>query len=362
MKVLMVTQKVAPDDPILGFVCEWIKALSRRLEKLTVVTLEHRGGDWPANVEIYSLGKEKNLGRLIRLGRFFQFANTRLAQDDYDLVFCHMSPKYLVFLSPWAKALAIPLTLWYAHGQVSFTLKTASRLANRIFTSTAQGYRLPSGKVSVVGQGIPIAQFDFTDSPDKGEQTKIVTIGRISPRKDLLTFLKAAAEIINRRLIGKPRFYLVGGIITPGDEPYLKRLRDFCRENNLEKQIDFIPACSPQDVLKWYCSGDIFVNTSKTGSLDKVILEAMAAGKPIITSNQAGVRLLEAVHQDLIFPEGDYQSLAQRIYSLTKINDESLKKLTAKLRYLVAQEHSLERLADRLVQEFRAITDGKTDQ
>ena len=39
--------------------------------------------------------------------------------------------------------------------------------------------------------------------------------------------------------------------------------------------------------LEFYQSGDLFVNLSDTGSLDKAVLEAMACGLKILTSNEA---------------------------------------------------------------------------
>lgn len=58
MRLLIVTQKVDKNDPILGFFHRWIEEFSKHCEKLTVICLQAGEFKLPANVTVLSLGKE----------------------------------------------------------------------------------------------------------------------------------------------------------------------------------------------------------------------------------------------------------------------------------------------------------------
>ena len=57
------------------------------------------------------------------------------------------------------------MVLWYAHTSVTPTLRLAHALADRCLTSTPAGFRIPSEKLFVVGQGIDLDQFRHRRAP-----------------------------------------------------------------------------------------------------------------------------------------------------------------------------------------------------
>ena len=54
MKLLMITRKVDKDDDRAGFICGWIKKISQRVEKLTVICLEKGNLSGLKGITIYS--------------------------------------------------------------------------------------------------------------------------------------------------------------------------------------------------------------------------------------------------------------------------------------------------------------------
>jgi len=64
------------------------------------------------------------------------------------------------------------------------------------------------------------------------------------------------------------------------------------KEKELEGKIKFSGSILYKNIVEFYKSGNLFVNFSKTGSLDKSVLEAMASGLLILTSNEAFKKIL----------------------------------------------------------------------
>ena len=52
MKLIVITQRVDPDDPALGATVPMLRALAERVDELVVLTLVARDADLPANVRV----------------------------------------------------------------------------------------------------------------------------------------------------------------------------------------------------------------------------------------------------------------------------------------------------------------------
>ena len=89
MNLLILTQKVNKNDPILGFFHQWIEEFSNRFEKVTVICLQKGEYNLPSNVKVYSLGKESGKSKIKYVKNFF---NLILGLNrEYDSVFIHMN-------------------------------------------------------------------------------------------------------------------------------------------------------------------------------------------------------------------------------------------------------------------------------
>ena len=61
MKLLITTQTVNINDPVLGFFHRWLKEFAENCEQVTVICLQVGEYQLPPNVKVISLGKEKLL-------------------------------------------------------------------------------------------------------------------------------------------------------------------------------------------------------------------------------------------------------------------------------------------------------------
>lgn len=283
MKLLIVTQAVDRNDPILGFFHRWIAEFAVSCERVTVICLKKGSADLPSNVEVLSLGKEEGVSRIGYLCRFFWFLLVRRAA--YDAVFVHMNPVYVILAGVFWRLSGKKIGLWYTHKHVDLKLRIAEKLAHAIFSASRASFRLPTSKLNVLGHGIETEVFYPPASSEKPADREriILTSGRISPVKNIHILIDAFALLKwpNSRLV------IIGEASGSVERDYAKMLRQRVAAKGLETSVAFVGAKTQAEVAEALRLADIYVNLSQTGSLDKAVLEAMACGVYTITSNEA---------------------------------------------------------------------------
>ncbi len=346
-KLLIITQKVDEEDDILGFFIEWIRRLSQRADHIYVICLFKGKYNLPANVEVVSLGKEEAESDPKYLFRFYRYIWQ--LRDDYDSVFVHMNPMYVVLGGIFWRAFKKKIVLWYAHGNVSSILRVADKLTNVSVASTPEGYRIKSSKLRVIGQGIDTEKFKNQNSKTKntGDKFKIVSVGRISPSKDYETLVKAVQKLRNE---GVTNFEveIAGHPMTKKSIIYLETLKKAIDNNNLADSFKLIGPIANKDLPPFLNSADLFVNMSHTGSLDKAILEAMSCGLPVLTCNEALENVLGRHKDVLMYSKKDSRALAEKINSMINMPSEERAKLSSALREIVVRNHNLDGFIDKL--------------
>ena len=240
------------------------------------------------------------------------------------------------------------MVFWYAHGSVSWKLQLAEKLASTIVTSSKKGFRLPSKKLVVVGQGIDIEKFKPIENHLLEDKLKLVTVGRISPTKDYESMIKAV-DILNNQGIDDIQLKIIGAPGLKEQQVYLENLQQMVIAMRLEGKVVFLGSITNSKIPAYLQQSDIFLNFSSTGSLDKAILEAMACGCVCLTSNEAFSEVLPA---QLVVKRDQPRQLAEKIRWLKNLNDLELDKLKQNLRQIVVKNHNLDNLVKKICAEF----------
>lgn len=342
MKLLFITQVWDEGDSVLGFVPSWVTALRSHCEAVSVICLKKGGGT--SSFPVYSLGKERGVSRLEKIYRFFSLA-VRLRRD-YDTVFVHMNPEYIVLAGLLWRLSGKRIVLWYAHGTVTWKLRFASIFTHRILSSTPEGCRIRSSKLRIVGQAIDTELF----RPLEGEETtsafSLVVVGRISASKGQLLALEALAIL---REEGIPAsLTIIGEPVYQNDREYLIECEKFVRERCLESFVSFLGPKKRTELALLIPSMTLCINMSTTGSLDKAGLEALSAGVPVVTANNAFRSVIGQRTPELMLDSQTLQNLvrAMRWYSsLSKKQRDDLRNI---LRREVVEHHSIATFADRI--------------
>ena len=351
MKLLIITQKVDRNDPILGFFHRWIIEFAKHFESIAVICLFEGEHNLPANVKVLSLGKEEGGARISKTLRYIvRFYNYIWRErKNYDAVFVHMNPIYVVLGGVLWRMWKKKISLWYTHKSVDLKLRVAEKFAHTIFTASRESFRLPSKKVFVMGHGIDCDQFK-PDVRENDDILRIITVGRIAPVKNYETLMEALAIIAHENI----HFTLevVGVPATKEDELYNIHIRSLIQAKDIDPYIVFAGKIPHHELLGHFKKADIFVNLSETGSLDKAILEAMACGLMVVTSNEAFEEILSEDKEILMFPHRDARALADRLKKLGALNIDTRRALIKRLRRVIVEEHNIKILIPRIISHY----------
>ncbi len=295
MKLLILTQVVDTVDSDLGFFVRWIEEFAKHCEKVTVICLREGEHAALARVRVYPLGSGS------RLSRAFRFLRCIIAlRREYSSVFVHMNPEYVIlggpFWSVWGKRIAI----WYTHKSVNAKLRLAALWSDVILTASKESFRLRTKKVRVMGHGIDTNFFSSDPSVARGDW--LLSVGRLmqSKRHDL-AIRAAVAEGRELRIAG--------------EGPERQYLEALARE--LGARVQFLGGLTQAQLRDEYRKAAYLIHTSETGSLDKVVLEALACGLPVRTNDPA-LKTLEGADSAYVREHHSLQSLIPRILSELK--------------------------------------------
>lgn len=350
MTLLMITRKVDYSDPLAGFIYTWVKKLGENVDELRVITWQE--GDvegLPENIHIFELPTKMNLLRKVARFKILVLKNIRAA----DGVFCHQMPEYTILAAPIAKLFGKKVVSWYTHKRVSFRMRLMTLLSDTIITASEKSFRLKSRKVKVVGHGIDTQRFKPLQIPNNKSQIpnsfKIISIGRISPTKDYESMIKAMQILRNGR-VKDISLDIYGDVGLPRHRPYLESLTQMIGVMNLERQV-FLKGPVPHgETPALLQNADLFINLSNTGSLDKAVLEAMASGCIVLTCNEAFANILP---QELLVEKDNPRALAGKIEMVKELSGQEMKHMKEQLRIKVVDNHNLDTLVRKIVEEFK---------
>ena len=338
MKLLLITQKVDQNDQLLGFFVDWLDLLAKKFEKITVLCLEKGDFNLPENVNVISLGKDRHVSKLVQLYSFYKLIFK--LRKNYDAVFVHMNPVWVVLGGVVWRILSKNIFFWYTTKGVTLKLKIAEKFADTIFTASKESFRIPSKKVIVIGHGIDTKLFQpiLEVKPQLLRfNLKILSVGRIAPVKNYEVLVDATKVLKDKGF--NFSVTMIGEAPLERDKNYEKNLKLKVKSLKLEDNFSFVGKVDHKNLPAYYQSHDIFVHLSKTGSLDKTILEAMACGMNVLSSNDAAHRFLPS---ELLFDENDPKELADKIERISQ-NTPSLS-----LRQYVIENHNLYKLIDKI--------------
>ena len=188
------------------------------------------------------------------------------------------------------------------------TLRTLHPSAWWSGTAIASGVDL-GRRSSVVHDGTPSFARE-NGASGHGEEFRIGLIGRICPWKGQHIFLRAAAIV--RKRFPNARFFIVGSALF-GEAQYEEEVRLLAKNLEMTDSVTFTGFRS--DVHNVIAEMNLIVHASTTGEpFGQVIIEGMAAGKPVIATNGGGVpEIVEDGKTGILVPMADAEAMAEAI-------------------------------------------------
>ena len=217
------------------------------------------------------------------------------------------------YFNPWQTRLFILLERWTA------------RITNAIVTLTLQEkedhlrFRIaPEEKFTVIHSGVDLRTFRadlYQPSETKAllgippEMTVVGTVGRLTPVKGQEVLIRAASGLIRR----EEKIFLV----LLGDGELRRDLEELSLRLDIAGYVRFL-GWRP-DVARVMAACDIFCLPSRNEGMGKVLVEAMAMGKPIIASSIGGIPdIVRSGENGILVPVGDAAAWAEAIARLCR--------------------------------------------
>ncbi len=209
---------------------------------------------------------------------------------------------------------------------------------------------LSEAKVAVVPNGVETKNFAAaakTRSADSFVRVLFAgTMGRLKGERDLIEALKRVPDVSSR-----VRLVMLGRCA--------ETIEAFCRESGLWPIIDHfgsVPLSERAIFFKW---ADLFVLPTYAEGMPMVVLEAMAAGLPVISTPVGGIpELIEEGVEGLLVQPGDVGALADRITQL--VEDKVERQRMGVRGQAKAREFDLSLILERLGGELRAALPARS--
>ncbi len=341
--ILIITQKVDEQDDLLGFFVDWIGEFAKHFDRVFVITLAEGKYDLLDNVSVYSLGKERNNSKIARFFNFYKYLFKLVPQSS--VIFAHMSPVFVIASWPVAVIYRRRIILWYLHRSVTFRLKVAEKLCYKIVTAAKESLKFTSDKILETGHGININKFRTDRSWSEG-QLKILSVGRISKIKNYETLLNAVKILKDKgidfglKIIGQP-------VMAP-DFEYFEHLKLLKEKLNLGDTVQFLGFVPHNKIYDYYKESNVVVGLTPEGGIDKTILEGMASGCIVLTSNKANQKYFGSYTDELIFNHSDHNDLANKMIALKNNSHEHNKNISCFMVESVSDHHQLENLTSKI--------------
>jgi sugar transferase (PEP-CTERM/EpsH1 system associated) len=241
----------------------------------------------------------------------------------------------LLYAGPAARRAGVPVVVHTEHGQhyahsrkARWLGRFATRYARRVFGVSADIVNevvrcgvAPAGKVASAVNGIDVGRFAAADGAAvrselgvRPDEFLVGTVGRLAEIKRQDVLLRGFARLLEK--VPGARLVLVGG------GPEREALEGLARDLGIADRSTFAGVRDrPEEFL---AAMDAFALTSRSEGTPLAVLEAWAAGKPVVASAVGGIpELVRDGETGILFPPGDSNALAERLVRLA--NDPAVR-------------------------------------
>ena len=245
--------------------------------------------------------------------------------DDLQARIVHFhNPMPLFTGLPAALSSHIPARVMTEHN-IYYPGRTGGRLSSALYLKLRQKldtviacskevrednlHSLDPERLITVSNGVDLVQFEPRGSRTPTDSYKIGTVGSLTPKKGYRYLIEAVGILASREIPAELTFV--------GDGPLRGELEQQAISSGMADMVRF--AGTMTDVSKALETFDVFAGSSLREGLPLVILEAMASGKPVVTTDVGGNG--EAVIDGttgLLVPPGDPHALADALEVLWK--------------------------------------------
>ncbi len=309
----------------------------------------------------YAIPANGSMGRVTLSWRFKERARELLAEHKFDIL--HFHEPLVPFLSPTVldQSDTVNIATFHAFGGFSpsywvgkrFASRLADKLHGRIAVSSAARHfigRYCPGDYTIIPNGVDLDRFTDAEPFEhlRDGTINILFVGRFEERKGLIHLLKAYHRLRKRHVDAR--------LLVIGSGPKAREYRRYVGLRQI-RDVEFLGRVPDDDKARYFASADIFAAPA-TGqeSFGIVLLEAMAAGVPIVASDIHGYKnVVQRGVQGLLVEPRNHRALAAALYKLA--GDEELRHRMGEEGRQRAPDYSWDRVTERIVDYYHEVRD-----
>lgn len=210
----------------------------------------------------------------------------------------------------------------------------------------AQQWGAEEQKIRTVYSGLDLKKLEIFQKRDwrLDNPIQILSVGRFHWVKGYQYALDAIRLLLDKGYI------LHYTLIAPGySEEILYQIKDL----RLEQQVEIIPGQPQPEVFRKMTRADFLLLPSIEEGIANVVLEAMAVGLPVVSSDCGGMReIIEDSVNGFLFENRNVKDIAERIESVLKLKPEERAAMAEAARRLVSERHSMEGLGRKMIELY----------
>jgi len=228
-------------------------------------------------------------------------------------------------------------------------------------TRTAKQYlrNLGIGKLILVQPtGVDLQLFDTSHrkpvslpvTRKSGKKLILFSVFRLSKEKKPYFLLEGIEKL--SRLSSIPFLCFIAGT-----GPEETAMNEYIKDHNLRKFVVMLGNIPPEEIPHYYSMADIFIFSSQSETQGMVILEAMAAGTPVVAVNSSGISDIVTNGINGFKTESDVNKWVNKIRKLLENTHEREK--MGKHALLTAKTYSIENMSGNILEMYYEIIDWK---
>jgi glycosyltransferase involved in cell wall biosynthesis len=237
-------------------------------------------------------------------------------------------------------------------------LDHAIAVSEDIYNFYASKYPSSSNKMSVIGNGVDTAVFKprgrqevrkkYGFSP---HEKIILYLGRFHEEKNLKMLVSSFDRLVKAGSLEPLRLVLVGEGNTKN------QIMEMIRDKNLADKVTILPPVSDSEVPEVICCADVFALTSLVEGFPLVILQALACGIPIVSTNVGDVhKVVKNEETGLIVDDFSDESFAR---CLGRVIENANRYAANCVR--LAHQNSWEEVSKKNIKVYNLVLNGKED-
>jgi glycosyltransferase involved in cell wall biosynthesis len=231
---------------------------------------------------------------------------------------------------------------------LSFLIRKTLHMADKIIVLSPRWKNfftklIPERKLVIIPNGVSVSVFNnqLKRKAFSSDDIQVLFIGgKESKRKGVYDILKAIPIVVKKHT--KNILFLFVGRTD------VNKLRNFCEKKGISNHVKILGYIENDSMMEIMATADIYVLPSYAEGLPIAMLEAMAAGLPVVSTPVGSIPevIEEGVNGFLVKP-GDHNALAARIIELTR-NERLRKRMGINNMEKIRKEYSMKKVMERL--------------